>query len=71
MYRITARKPTTLTARFKPQENPMKKALIAIWLAVAATTTWAACTTHTIMQGTRMVTCTTCCFGSNCTTNCF
>ncbi len=49
----------------------MKKTIIAIWLAASATVTWAACTTHTVFQGGRMVTCTTCCYGSNCTTNCF
>jgi hypothetical protein len=49
----------------------MKKALIAIGLAAAATAAWATCTTHTIIQNGRMVTCTTCCYGSNCTTTCF
>lgn len=49
----------------------MKKALIGIWLAVTATMVWANCTTHTIMQNGRMITCTTCCYGSNCTTSCF
>jgi len=49
----------------------MKKAIIAIALAAAATATWAACNTHTIMSGGRVVTCTTCCYGGNCTTNCF
>lgn len=49
----------------------MKK-LIAAWLiAVVSTSVWANCSTHTITQGGRMVTCTTCCFGGNCTTNCF
>lgn len=49
----------------------MKKALIALWLAASTTMVWAACSTHTYMQGSRMITCTTCCYGSNCTTNCF
>lgn len=49
----------------------MKKAIIAIALAAAATATWAACTSHTIMSNGRIVTCTTCCVGNNCTTNCF
>jgi hypothetical protein len=49
----------------------MKKALIAIALASVATATWAACTTHTIMSNGRMVKCTTCCYGSICTTTCF
>lgn len=49
----------------------MKKALIAIGLTIAATAAWAACTTHTYIINGRTVTCTTCCYGSNCTTNCF
>jgi hypothetical protein len=49
----------------------MKKVFAAIALATAATAVWANCTTHTIMSNGRMVTCTTCCYGGNCTTNCF
>jgi hypothetical protein len=49
----------------------MKKALISIALAVTATATWAACNTHTYFINGRTVTCTTCCYGGNCTTNCF
>lgn len=50
----------------------MKKALIIGWLtATFSTLTWANCTTHTIMQGNKIVTCTTCCYGSSCTTSCF
>ena len=49
----------------------MKKALIAVWFAMTASLVWASCTTHTIMQGGRMVTCTTCCYGNNCNTTCF
>ncbi len=49
----------------------MKKLVIGVYLATVATMTWAACTTHTIMSGGRMVTCTTCCNFGNCTTNCF
>ena len=49
----------------------MKKALVAIWLAAIATTTWAACSTSTYMYNGKMVTCTTCCNGPNCYTNCF
>ncbi len=49
----------------------MKKTLIGICLATIATMTWAACSTHTYMINGRTVTCTTCCYGSNCTTNCF
>jgi hypothetical protein len=49
----------------------MKKALIGVYLATLATMTWASCTTHTIMSNGRIVSCTTCCYGSNCTTTCF
>lgn len=49
----------------------MKKALIGVYLATLATMTWASCTTHTIMSNGRMITCTTCCYGGNCSTNCF
>ena len=48
----------------------MKKIVIGIYLATLATMTWASCNTHTYMMNGRMVTCTTCCFGSNCTTTC-
>ncbi len=53
------------------KELIMKKALIAIWLAASTTMVWATCTTNTIFQGNKMVTCTTCCVGSSCTTTCF
>jgi hypothetical protein len=49
----------------------MKKVLAAIALTTAATAVWASCTTHTYIMNGRMVTCTTCCYGSNCSTNCF
>lgn len=49
----------------------MKKTLIAVWLAAFTTMVWANCTTHTIFQNGRVITCTTCCYGPNCTTNCF
>jgi hypothetical protein len=49
----------------------MKKFIVATYLATVATMTWAACSTHTYMMNGRMVTCTTCCYGANCTTNCF
>jgi hypothetical protein len=45
-------------------------ALIVSLLAQAAPAL-ASCTTNTIYSGGRMVMCTTCCFGSQCTTNCF
>jgi hypothetical protein len=31
----------------------------------------ASCSTHTYFYQGQMVTCTTCCFGHNCTTTCF
>lgn len=38
----------------------------------SATSSYAACTTHTYFIDGRMITCTTCCYGyGNCTTNCF
>jgi hypothetical protein len=53
----------------------MKKALIGIYLATIASMVWASCTTHTIMSGGKMVTCTTCCYGDgpyrSCNTTCF
>jgi len=49
----------------------MKKLIIALTLAASATAVWASCSTHTVIQGSRMVTCTTCCVGSSCTTTCF
>lgn len=50
----------------------MKKLIIALTLAASATAVWASCTTHTYIQGSRMITCTTCCYGAgNCTTTCF
>jgi len=40
-------------------------------LAFTAGPAFASCTTHTYFINGKMITCTTCCFGSNCTTNCF
>jgi len=50
------------------------KKLSALIGAVALTFSsmaWASCTTHTLISNGRMVICTTCCYGGNCTTNCF
>lgn len=47
------------------------KALIAACALAFSGIAWAACTTHTYFVNGRMVTCTTCCYGGNCTTNCF
>ncbi len=49
----------------------MKKLIIAVWLATTASLVYANCSTHTITSGGRIVTCTTCCYGGNCTTNCY
>lgn len=49
----------------------MKKYIIGVVLAFTATVTYAACVTNTTFSGGRVVTCTTCCYGNNCTTNCF
>lgn len=49
----------------------MKRFLLAASLALTATAAYATCTTHTIFQGGRMVTCSTCCVGNNCTTTCW
>jgi hypothetical protein len=49
----------------------MKKYIVAVVLALSASAAYAACVTNTTFSGGRMVTCTTCCYGNNCTTNCF
>jgi hypothetical protein len=49
----------------------MKKFLAAISIALVTTGAWASCSTHTYTMNGRMVTCTTCCYFGNCTTNCF
>ena len=49
----------------------MKRLILALaallGLSAAA---YAACTTHTYIVNGRMMTCTTCCTGSSCTTTC-
>ena len=53
-------------------ENEMaKRILAALGIALITTGAWAQCTSHTIWNGGRMIMCTTCCYGSNCNTNCF
>jgi hypothetical protein len=47
----------------------MKAIIFAIGLLTAGVAA-AACTTHTYFVNGRIVMCTTCCFGGNCTTNC-
>ena len=49
----------------------MKNFLIAAWLAVSSSMVWAACSTHTYYSNGKYVTCTTCCYGNNCNTNCY
>lgn len=49
----------------------MKKYILAAVLALTATAAYATCYTNTtITQDGRMVICTTCCYGTNCTTTC-
>ena len=55
-----------------------KRRLAAVAIAIgligwSAAPAWASCSTHTIMSGGRIVTCTTCCsaFGGSCVTTCF
>jgi hypothetical protein len=47
------------------------KYLIAIWALTAASLAYATCTTNTYFYNGKMVVCQTCCYGGNCTTNCF
>ena len=50
----------------------MKKLLIGMALLGISLTTYAACTTHTVMSGGKVVMCTTCCDSlGNCNTTCF
>lgn len=50
----------------------MNKILVGLVLLVISATAYAGCTTHTIMSGTKIVTCTTCCDSlGNCNTSCF
>lgn len=49
----------------------MKKAIIGLSLAAAASLAWASCSTHTYFANGKTIICTTCCTGNNCTTNCF
>jgi hypothetical protein len=49
----------------------VKRILAAFGIAMITTGAWAQCSSHTIFSGNRIVTCTTCCYGPNCTTNCF
>ena len=44
--------------------------IVAAILMAMATSAYAYCRTHTYLYGGRMVVCTTCCYGSSCTTTC-
>ena len=48
----------------------MKKVIFASLMLFSAVV-YAACTTHTYFVNGRMVTCTTCCVGGYCNTNCY
>lgn len=56
---------------FPLQEVEMKKVAIGLLFSLVASVAYAACSTHTYFVNGRYVTCTTCCYGSNCNTNCF
>jgi hypothetical protein len=50
----------------------MKKLIVGLLGLTFATAVYARCSTHTITTADgRMMTCTTCCYNGNCTTNCF
>lgn len=48
----------------------MKKTLIGIALALVTTVAAATCITSTYTQNGKLVVCTTCCYGNQCTTTC-
>ena len=54
-----------------PWRYLMKALILSVALAASPLVAVAACATHTYFVNGKMVTCTTCCYGSNCTTNCF
>lgn len=56
---------------FQYKEVEMKKVAIGLLFSLVASVAYAACSTHTYFVNGRYVTCTTCCYGSNCNTNCF
>jgi len=49
----------------------MKKAIAGIYLAMVASVVWASCTTQTVTYNGKIMSCTTCCNGPYCNTNCF
>lgn len=49
----------------------MIKAIVSLMLALGfAGAAYASCTTHTMIVNGKVITCMTCCYGSNCTTTC-
>ena len=48
----------------------MKKIIIGVALALSAGVVYANCVTNTVISGGRMTVCTTCCYGTSCTTTC-
>ena len=46
-------------------------AFLAVCAGAYANVAYAACSTHTYTVNGKFITCTTCCYGGNCTTNCF
>jgi hypothetical protein len=48
----------------------MKKFIIGIAIALSAGVVYANCVTNTVFSGGRMTVCTTCCYGTNCSTTC-
>lgn len=46
-------------------------AVLTLAVMLQAAPAVAACSTYTIMNNGRYVTCTKCCFGNHCTVNCF
>ena len=49
----------------------MKKLTALVAGLLISTAVYASCRTNTIIVNGKMMTCTTCCYGGNCTTNCF
>lgn len=44
---------------------------LALFLPLSPVQAFAACTTYTILDGGRIKTCQQCCYGNQCTVNCF
>jgi hypothetical protein len=49
----------------------MKNVIALVLVLFANTAVFAACATHTYTSNGKYVTCTTCCYGNNCNTNCY